>query len=121
MNTHYEETQKAMDRMKIWTVNAYDDYEHRVYAYTSLNKAIKKAYEIATECIRIYDEVNGKGSFFEQCGNDNLFKYNLKTCKELVKQSMIERYHYQFYFSDSPYGNVDLIYSIQIQGHDGKE
>ena len=120
MNTHYEASKEELNKVKIWTVKAYVDYEHHVYAYTSLNKAIKKAYEIAKECINEYEEANGEGSFVKECGNDNVFKYTLKTCKELVKHSMIEDYAYDYMFSDSAYG-YEKIYDIEIQGHNGKE
>jgi hypothetical protein len=120
MNTLHEEINEEMNKIKIWTVKAYVDYEHHVYAYTSLNKAIKKAYEIATEYIRSYEEFEGKGSFDEHNGSEYVFKYTLRTCKELVKQSMIETYAYNFSWSDSGYG-YDLIYDIEIEGHDGKE
>ena len=120
MNYHYEGTQEGLNKVKIWTVKAYVDYENQVYAYTSLNKAIKKAYEIVKACIIEFDEVNGKGSFEKENGTDYVFKYSIKTCKELIKHSMIEDFAYGYMWSDSAYG-YDKIYDIEIQGHDGKE
>lgn len=121
MNTQFEELKEEMNKVKIWTVKAYVDYDHHVYAYTSLNKAIKKAYEIVREIIKAYDSLECEGSFEKEIEFDSQFKYSLKTCKELVKYSMIQTYAYDFSFQDSAYGRHDTIYDIEIQGHDGKE
>ena len=114
-------TEAQIKRCKLWTLLVEDPNDcPRVYAFSSFNKAMKKAYELVQEQKEMFESDNpDEEEFFQYHGSQSSpFKYSFRTCKELITSILLNEPFYSMSWSESFHDYSS--YSIEIEGHDGK-
>ena len=117
MNYTDKVSPEQLKKTKVWTILVESPEDcPRVYGFTSLNKTMSKAYDLVREYKEIWENDNEDTEFFEYFGNKTSpFKYSYSTCKEIIKESLLESYSWSIHYCESFHDYAT--WSITIEGH----